>query len=113
MTLPERRVAVVAAPSNPVLMLPRLAQYAGAHGIIMQVNWYEAEQNVATTLLDGHRIGHFGPATPLLTSTKVGLCRFHEEGVALPGPLRAAHTDQATIPGAIMHRAIQYIETGQ
>lgn len=109
MALPEGKVAVFTAPSNPVLMLPKLAQHAGANGIIMKVNWYRAEGHVATTLLDGHRTAHFGPTLPLFSSTQIGLCRFREESNTMPGPLRAAHINNIKMPVAVMRQLIRYI----
>ncbi|WP_198147518.1 hypothetical protein [Sphingobium chungbukense] len=96
-----------------MLLLPKLAQLAGPRGVIIAAQWYLAGDNVAATLVDGHRIAHFGPVDPLFQSDEIGLSRFAEETTPLPATLRAAYIDQVDIPARVLRRVMHYIETGQ
>jgi hypothetical protein len=106
-TLTPEQVATPPMPSNPLLMVPKLAEYAGPEGIIMMATFYIRREPAARIFIDGHRAAAHGPQEALLFADNFGISRFPEETHGVP-PLRGAHIDSIEFPvrelGNLMRR---------
>lgn len=89
----------IVAPSNPILLIPKIAEWVRPTGRLVRVSWAIDRQVVAETVIDGFRIAHIGPLSPLQHSEHIGFCRFPEESVPVP-KLTAGFLDEATYPGS-------------
>lgn len=107
--LPPGQAATYPMPSNPLLMVPRLASYAGANGLILNATFYVDDVPTTHLFFDGHRTTFSGPYAALLDATNFGISRFPEETNGVP-PLRAAHFDAIEFPVAMLCQFVRRIE---
>jgi len=102
------------APSNPVLLLPKLARFIAPLGRLIMINWIKDNDEIAASVMDGFRIVHRGNSTQLFeaftNSAKIGVSRYPEETQPVP-PLRPAHRDEIVVPEALMGRLIRFMRT--
>lgn len=85
------QVAALTMPSNPLLLVPRLAEYAGPNGIIMTATFYVSREPAARVFVDGHRADMVGSPQALLFADGFGISPFPETHGA--PTLRGAHID--------------------
>ena len=109
---PERP-SVLAAPSHPVLVLPKLTRFLGAMGRMITVHWAVDGHEILQSVMDGYRVIHRGDRErtfeAYLRSTQIGISRFPEEREPVP-PLAPAHLWEVFVPTAIIGRLANYME---
>lgn len=106
------QIVRMAAPSNPVLLLPKLAEYAGPRGLVLMLIFYDKGQEAGRSFADGHRAVHFGPVDPLFECEAVGFGLCAEEWLD-EVKLRGGHVDASEFPASLVSRLIRFIEDGQ
>ena len=107
--LPCGKAATFPAPSHPMLVVPKLADYAGPNGVVMMATFYVGGEAITRVMVDGHRLFWQGPAKPLFSADLLGISRFPEETNGVP-PLRAAHVTSIKVPAKPLRTLINIIE---
>jgi len=79
---------VIIAPSAAMLLIPKVASFAGPMGRLVSITWYRDDQEALKTVLDGYRIAHNGDLTALANATEIGFARYPEEEYPIP-PIQA------------------------
>jgi hypothetical protein len=100
------------APSNPLLVLPKLANYAGPRGLVLSLAYYEGEEIVATGYADGFRVVHYGKTEPMFVCDKVGYSVCPEDWMD-EIRLRAGYLDRTEQPEFVVSRILRFIEEGR
>lgn len=107
--LPAGQVAAYPMPSNPLLVVPKLAEYAGPNGIIMMATFYVGGDPVTRVLVDGHRVAVDGPYEAILGAEGFGISRFPEETHGAPA-LWAASIDSIDFPARGVSSLMKFVE---
>lgn len=107
--LPAGQAATYPTPSNPLLVVPKLADYAGPKGIIMMATFYVGDEPLTRVFVDGHRAALDGPVSGLVAADMLGISRFPEETHGVP-PLGAASVDKVDFPTRMVRDLMKAIE---
>jgi hypothetical protein len=110
--LPAGQAATLPMPTNPLLVVPKLADYAGPNGIIMMATFYVAGEPLTRVFVDGHRAASEGPLRGIFDADMLGISRFPEETNGVP-PLRAAYLQAAEFPASMLQTFMNVIEAYQ
>lgn len=111
-SLAPDQVSVIPAPSNPVLLLPKLADYAGPSGKLVMATFYVDRQPVARAVVDGHRLAYMGDANAFMEADHLGISCFPEEG-DVPATLSAGYLDEIEMPLQPLTQLMHLMETVQ
>jgi hypothetical protein len=99
MALDPRGAKAISGPDNGVLLLPKVAQYAGPRGLLIRVSWVIDGQIRAQSFVDGYRVATLGDPEALLENTQVGFAPHLDDA---PAEMRAGHLEQMLLPAADM-----------
>lgn len=98
----------ILAPSHPVLLLPKIAEYIRPRVRIMIMDWYVGAEVGARTVFDGFRIAHIGSVEPTLKADQIGFCQFPEGQMPLP-EMKSGHVEEVVMPICVMSQIDQFI----
>jgi len=88
--------SVITAPHAAMLLIPKVASFAGPMGRLVSMTWYRKDQEALKTVLDGYRISHNGDLTALADATEIGFARYPEEEYPIP-PIQAGQFNDTEI----------------
>ncbi|MDK2760673.1 MAG: hypothetical protein KYX64_04875 [Sphingopyxis sp.] len=108
----EGQVQTTPAPSNPVLILPKLASYAGPKGVVFIMTYYRNDEETARSVVDGFRVAHVGSIDALFASDTIGYSVCPEEWLD-EVTLRAGYVDRVDVAARALSRLSTFIESGQ
>ncbi|MBJ7442244.1 MAG: hypothetical protein JHD35_24940 [Sphingopyxis sp.] len=110
--LPEGKVQATPAPSNPVLILPKLAGYAGPHGVVFIMIYSRDGEETARSFVDGFRVAHYGSTDALFESDTIGYAACPDEWLDDVN-LRAGYVDRVDVTARLVSRLSAFIEDGR
>lgn len=94
-----RGIKMINGPSAAVLLLPKIAQYAGPRGLIVRLNWIVDGSTRAQSFVDGFRVVTFGEPLALLNCHQVGFVVHSDEE---PPDMRAGTRDETSLPKDVL-----------
>jgi hypothetical protein len=101
---------IVVAPSNPMLLIPKVASFVGPLGRLACMHWYVGDEKLGMTVIDGFRIGHKGDLFAPVKADAIGFSLF-PEGDHTPPPLQAGTFEYTEISDEWLERLHLFLDS--